>query len=35
MAELPAGQALLTTAAPLPQGIDVAQVVAVETLMEP
>ena len=35
VAELPAGQALLTTAAPLPQGIDVAQVMAVETLMEP
>ena len=35
VAELPAGQALLTTAAPLPQGIDVAQVMAVETVMEP
>ena len=34
VAELPAGQALLTTAAPLPQGIDVAQVLAVETLMD-
>jgi DNA replication and repair protein RecF len=32
VAELPAGQALLTTAAPLPGGVDVARVVAVETL---
>ena len=34
VAELPAGQALLTTAAPLPQGIDVAQVLAVDTLVD-
>ena len=32
VAELPAGQALLTTAAPLPRGVDVARVLAVETL---
>jgi DNA replication and repair protein RecF len=32
VAELPDGQALLTTAAPLPEGIDVARVLAVETL---
>ena len=32
VAELPAGQAILTTAAPLPQGIEVARVLAVETL---
>ena len=32
VAELPAGQALLTTAAPQPGGIDVARVLAVETL---
>jgi DNA replication and repair protein RecF len=35
VAELPAGQALLTTAAPLPDGIDVARVLAVETLEQP
>jgi DNA replication and repair protein RecF len=34
VAQLPAGQALLTTAAPLPQGIDVAQIMAVETLVD-
>ena len=32
VAELPAGQALLTTAAPLPRGVDVTRVLAVETL---
>jgi DNA replication and repair protein RecF len=32
VAALPAGQALLTTAAPLPEGIQVARVLAVETL---
>jgi DNA replication and repair protein RecF len=32
VAELPAGQALLTTAAPLPGGIDVARVLDVEAL---
>jgi DNA replication and repair protein RecF len=32
IAELPAGQAILTTAAPLPQGIAVARVVPVSTL---
>jgi recombinational DNA repair ATPase RecF len=32
VAELPAGQALVTTAAPLPGGIEVARVLAVETL---
>ena len=30
VAELPAGQSLLTTAAPLPGGIDVARVVSVD-----
>jgi DNA replication and repair protein RecF len=35
VAALPAGQALLTTAAPLPEGIDVARVLAVETLEHP
>ena len=34
VAELPAGQALLTTAAPLPEGIDVARVLAVDTLVD-
>ena len=34
VAELPSGQAILTTAAPLPQGIDVACVVSIETLEE-
>ena len=32
VAELPAGQAILTTAAPLPEGIAVARVVPVDTL---
>ena len=32
--ELPTGQALLTTAAPLPEGIEVAQVLAVDTLVD-
>jgi DNA replication and repair protein RecF len=32
VAILPPGQALLTTAAPLPEGIEVARVLAVETL---
>ena len=32
VAELPAGQALLTTAAPLPGGIEVARVLPIETL---
>jgi DNA replication and repair protein RecF len=35
VAELPVGQSILTTAAPLPQGIDVARIVAVETLRAP
>jgi len=35
VAELPVGQSLLTTAAPLPRGIEVARVVAVETLVDP
>jgi DNA replication and repair protein RecF len=35
VAELPVGQSILTTAAPLPQGIDVARIVAVETLLAP
>ena len=34
VAELPAGQAILTTASPLPEGIAVARVVPVETLGE-
>ena len=33
VAELPTGQSLLTTAAPLPQGIDVAAIVQVEDLV--
>ena len=32
VAELPPGQSILTTAAPLPEGIDVARIVAVESL---
>jgi DNA replication and repair protein RecF len=32
VAELPAGQSILTTASPLPEGIDVARVVPIETL---
>ena len=32
VAELPAGQSILTTAAPLPEGIDVARIVPVESL---
>jgi DNA replication and repair protein RecF len=35
VAELPAGQALVTTAAPLPAGIDVARVLDVGTLERP
>ena len=35
VAELPAGQALLTTAAPLPGGIDVVRVLDVRTLERP
>jgi DNA replication and repair protein RecF len=34
VAELPDGQSILTTAAPLPQGIDVARVLSIETLEE-
>jgi DNA replication and repair protein RecF len=32
VAELPAGQSILTTAAPLPGGIDVARIVPVASL---
>ena len=32
VAELPAGQSILTTAAPLPEGIAVARLLAVESL---
>jgi DNA replication and repair protein RecF len=32
VAELPTGQSILTTAAPLPQGIDVARIVPIESL---
>jgi DNA replication and repair protein RecF len=32
VAELPSGQSILTTAAPLPQGIDVARIVLIESL---
>jgi len=35
VAELPAGQSLLTTAAPLPPGIEVVEVLPVERLVEP
>ena len=35
VAELPAGQSILTTASPLPEGIAVAHVVPVETLRGP
>jgi len=34
VAELPTGQALLTTAAPLPEGIEVAQVLPIDTLVD-
>jgi len=32
VAELPTGQSILTTAAPLPQGIDVARILPIESL---
>ena len=32
VAELPPGQSILTTAAPLPEGIDVARIVGVKSL---
>jgi DNA replication and repair protein RecF len=35
VAELPVGQSILTTAAPLPAGIDVAEIVDIAQVVQP